>query len=257
MPKLTRRQFLGGLGLAGISGAACAGVSLPLFTDLISPRPATRIAIITDSDSPTAAGGPAIIARADWGALAPNHAASSEFGFYSAQNPAGWRVYDEPLTDSYQTVVLHHSVIEEASDRATLQTIQELHRQDRRWADVGYHYFIGKSGQIYAGRDIRVRGVHVEGHNSGSLGICLFGDYTRQQPAPAQIRACGQLITWLKPMLGLTHLATHRDFNANTLCPGEQLSAYALPLATEAGLLLGTDGYIGPQAACSCGSLHS
>ena len=45
------------------------------------------------------------------------------------------------------------------------------------WADVGYHYLVDKDGTIYEGRNIAIRGAHTQGHNTGSAGVCLLGDF--------------------------------------------------------------------------------
>ena len=52
---------------------------------------------------------------------------------------------------------------------------------ERGWTDIGYHFVIDPAGTIYEGRDIRVRGAHVEGANTGKVGLLLLGDF---QPDP-------------------------------------------------------------------------
>lgn len=241
----TRRQFLllGGASLlASLSGGFLA---LRVWESL---QGGARVVVVTATPSADATpeGRPPIVPREDWGALPPNHQAARESGFYSVFNPAGWRVYPGDLRDSYQTVVIHHSVTYEGDDERTLLAIQNLHREDRRWADVAYHYFVGKTGTIYAGRDVSVRGAHVGGYNTGSLGVCLLGNFMTENPSAAQLDATKQLIRWASASLGLTHLAAHRDFNAGTTqCPGDKLAVHLPSLAAEGNLSLGTAGYIG------------
>ncbi|MFP4321760.1 MAG: peptidoglycan recognition family protein [Anaerolineales bacterium] len=250
-PNIPRRQFLacalGGLSASVVSACGLTGLGgIALWatrrdTGAPSTRPALNLATLPPPENLP------MVRRADWGALAPDHSARFENGFYDAErNPAGWRVYDQPLADVYRTVVIHHSVEEEADDLATLAFIQNLHRGDRGWADVAYHYFIGKAGTLYEGRPLTVRGVHVGGHNTGSAGVCLLGNFMHQQPTPAQLDAARGLVVWLAGFLQLTHLAGHRAFNAGTLCPGDNLVPHLPGLATAAGLALGPDGYDGP-----------
>jgi N-acetyl-anhydromuramyl-L-alanine amidase AmpD len=98
---------------------------------------------------------------------------------------------------------------------------------------------VGRSGAIYEGRALNVRGAHVEGHNTGSVGICLLGDYRWQFPSESQIYATRCLIRWLSFGLNLTYLAGHCDLNDGTVCPGNNLVPYLAALADRAGLMPG------------------
>lgn len=246
---LSRRQMLAGLGgLAALIG--CGGVAggLWLAGRALAERDAAgRVVVVTATPPPTTAPGPVIVARQAWGALPPDHTAWAENGFYGPDNIEGWRIYTEPLPQVYQTVVIHHSVIDEGDDLRTLAEIQRTHRADRGWADVAYHYFVAQSGIIYAGRDLHARGAHVGGYNTGSVGVCLLGDFTRMEPTPAQLSNARDLVVWLARSLALTHLAGHSAFNAETVCPGPNLARYLDDLASAAGLLRGAGGYIAPQ----------
>lgn len=200
---------------------------------------------------------PNMIRRAGWGAEEADHTAENEHGFYSAENPEGWLDYGDYLDGIFTTVVLHHSVIYEGDDVSTMHEIQRLHQEDNGWADVGYHYVIGKQGAVYEGRDIHARGVHVAGYNSGTLGVCLMGNFMEEQPTESQIKSARELIQWLAPVLGLTHLGNHRAFNPTTRCPGDNLVQFASAFATNAGLEVGIDGYVPPDgtesaALCPC-----
>lgn len=149
--------------------------------------------------------------------------------------------------------MIHHSVINAGDDVATMLEVQNAHRIDRGWADVGYHYLIGGAGGVFQGRDVHVRGTHVRAYNTGSLGLCLLGDFTVDSPTPAQIDSARDLIAWLAVQLAPTHLAAHGDFNSDTLCPGDNLRVWLPELAAAGGLIVGTDGYLPPddQAALS------
>ena len=53
-----------------------------------------------------------LIPRADWGARPPNHDAHDEKGFFHPRrNPGGWLVYEEPLAQVLNTLVIHHSAL--------------------------------------------------------------------------------------------------------------------------------------------------
>lgn len=252
--RLTRRQLLLGLGGAGVVAAwTCAGGFALRST--LSPEPEALIRIVTSTpDGRIDRAKPPIVAREDWGARAPDHAARTESGYYSALNPTGWMIYEGELTAAYQTAVIHHSVIVESTEIETLRAIQDLHQNDQGWADVAYHFFVGRSGAIYAGRDWHARGTHVGGYNTGSLGICLLGNFMQQNLTTSQRSSTQALVNWATDRLALTHLAGHRNFNDDTVCPGDNLARYLPQLAAEAGLSIGTEGYIPPseraQSAC-------
>ncbi|NJL94915.1 MAG: N-acetylmuramoyl-L-alanine amidase [Anaerolineae bacterium] len=189
--------------------------SLPTLPDL--PTSATTL------DPAVLIPAPYLIQRAGWNALPLDHTAENENGFFSEANPEGWRTYTEPLAQVYTTAVIHHTVIYEGDDLLTMQEAQRLHQQDRKWADVGYHYLIGKAGAIYEGRSVTVRGVHTAGYNTGTVGVCLMGNFMVDLPTAPQLQALRLVLGWLAQGLQLTHLASHRQFNPETLCPGDNL----------------------------------
>jgi hypothetical protein len=193
-----------------------------------------------------------VVSRAEWGAWAPDHQAVNEPGFYSADNPEGWLIYETELQEIYQTVIIHHAAFYEETDLSTMEAIQQLHRAERGWADVAYHFLVGKTGAIYEGRDWTVRGTHVESYNTGTLGICLLGNFMVEQPTDAQLASTRRLLIWLAYRLQLTHIAANRTFNALTQCPGDNLFRYLPELAAVADLRVGTDGYIPPEALIEC-----
>jgi len=47
----------------------------------------------------------------------------------------------------------------------------------RGWSDVGYHFLIDRNGRVGPGRPLERIGAHVLGHNTGTIGICLFGGH--------------------------------------------------------------------------------
>lgn len=243
--KLTRRQFLGLMGLFGAgTGAVCGGLTAGLLAaSYPEPLPTDSPTLLSPSPVPSVEK-PDMIDRDTWGALSPNINARNERGYYNkSTNPEGWYVYPDALKDSYQTLVIHHSGFYENDGTSTLAEIQRAHRDDRGWADVGYHFMIDKDGTIYEGRDLTVRGVHVEGFNTGSIGVCLMGDFRFEAPSQAQLNATDALNDWLVFRVRPTHLAGHSQFNDWTACPGTFLGNQLSAIASRAGLILGTDGY--------------
>lgn len=140
--------------------------------------------------------------------------------------------------------IIHHS----ASGNNTTNYTEEVrnyylyHTQANGWSDIGYNYLIAPDGTLYAGRDPgageqdNVTGAHFCGKNSGTMGICLIGDYTSREPTTAIIEQLEQLLIWKSYKEGLNPLETsfhsanpdlgviagHRDGCA-TLCPGDNV----------------------------------
>ena len=147
---------------------------------------------------------------------------------------------------SVYNLIVHHSAGSNSSTNYTqiVRDIYIYHTQVNGWSDIGYNFLIAQDGTLYAGRDpnggdqSKVRGAHFCGANSGTLGICLLGNYETTTPTSASLSTLEELLTYevitqdLDPLgfhehsLGLLHtISGHRD-GCSTLCPGE--NTYAL-----------------------------
>jgi hypothetical protein len=249
---IRRRDFLGLAGLGALAGSlSCVGGLTGYLAWQYAARPRRQ----TSARAPVTPARPAynkvierppIVSRADWNARPIDHQAANEFGFYSLDNPEGWREYEGDLRDIYRTVVVHHAALYEGTDLATMQGIQNSHMDKHHWADIGYHFGVGLTGVVYEGRALNTRGTHVEHFNTGSVGVVFLGNFEEQQPILEQIDAGRRLIDWLALRLELSHLAGHADFNEFTKCPGAGMLPYLAMFAASAGLILGTGGYQPP-----------
>jgi hypothetical protein len=180
--------------------------------------------------------------RADWQAAAVRKVSRVEFGDFDARlNPNGWRVYEEPLTQVLRSIVIHHSALPLTDGP---REIQQLHFDGQGLADIAYHFLIDARGILYEGRDITVRGAHVGGHNTGSVGVCLLGNFENADPTQVQRDMLDSLVIALRDAFGITHLAGHRDFQPGaTVCPGERFAPILPALAATHGLVFGVGGY--------------
>ena len=48
--------------------------------------------------------------------------------------------------------------------------IQNFHLDDRKWADIGYHFLVGENGKVYEGRGWDRQGAHAPGFNNDAYG---------------------------------------------------------------------------------------
>jgi hypothetical protein len=185
-----------------------------------------------------------IVPRAGWGAAEPRIEDSAEGVYNPVTNPEGWMVYDEPLEEVLTTIVVHHSALP-TSDGP--REIQQLHFEARNYADIAYHFVIDTGGWIYEGRSLNVRGSHTGGHNTGTVGIVLLGNFQEIEPTDAQIETLRSLSTCLIDRYGITHIGGHRDFQPGvTECPGEKLAVLLPEVAADLGVQYGIEGYNGP-----------
>ena len=234
--RFSRREFL--LLATAVGGFGAAVVVLERLRSLLSMPSPTPLSL---TPQPV----PQIVSRSEWGALPPNHDAVNEYGHAETPLESAWYVYNRPLDEIYNTVVIHHSATLLGANE-TMPSLQRLHLEINQWADVAYHYAIDKNGVIYEGRDIHVRGASVAGHNTGIIGVVVMGDFERDQPLDLQITVLQSLVNWLAGIYSLSHLAAHAEFNPESICPGEHFVPYLDQLAQNAGLARGTEGYVAP-----------
>ena len=110
--------------------------------------------------------------------------------------------------------------------------IRRWHVHGRGWRDIGYHWVIDRDGAIAPGRPETEIGAHVEGHNRGTIGICLLGGYGSKADDPfgrnftaAQDRAVQQLIREIRRRTAIRSITGHND-HAPKACPGFRVAEW-------------------------------
>jgi len=63
-----------------------------------------------------------------------------------------------------------------ATTAARVEEVRRWHLA-RGWKNIGYHYLIDRDGTVQAGRPVEQVGAHVQGKNTGTIGISLFGGH--------------------------------------------------------------------------------
>ena len=125
-----------------------------------------------------------------------------------------------------------------------------MHIDARGFADVAYHFLIDAEGRIYEGRELNVRGAHVQGFNTGSVGIVLLGNFNEEQPSEAQLSSLRGLVDYLRYTYEIRYLAGHKDYPDQspdgTECPGDNLYPLLPEIAHSLGMKYGIEGYVGP-----------
>jgi N-acetylmuramoyl-L-alanine amidase len=212
----------------------------------VNNRAATRQAIITRLKQK----GYTLLERSSWGAKPPD---------LSRIQPSHW---------DFRDVVIHHAgrsyqcAVNQNGAIAQMQKAQTYDMQERpdAFADFAYHYAVSCPGELIEGRDIRYTGSHVEGDNTGKLGIVLLENlaeageawaneyrskspwgifkglpdilrdrYTKDHATPtqAQLDALSALIATLMEFFNITALGGHREYQLlspngeGRACPGK------------------------------------
>jgi N-acetylmuramoyl-L-alanine amidase-like protein len=139
------------------------------------------------------------------------------------------------LRERWRFIIVHNSGTRQGNARI----FDYYHRHVRRMPNgLAYHFVIGNGtssgdGEIEIGnrwtRQINGGHVHSDYLNNISLGICLVGDFNRDQPTKAQLGACEELIRYLRARCGKVDrkdipVRPHREMNPPrwaTDCPGD------------------------------------
>ena len=131
-----------------------------------------------------------------------------------------WKSYDNRKLEEIDMVVIHHSATESGSPEA----YAHYHVHQNGWPGIGYHYVIGKDGEIVQTNRLSTVSYHTSGQNTRSIGICLTGNYDTQSPPEAQLDACVRLIKYLEKRLGQKlDISGHNQFSSKS-CPGSKVS---------------------------------
>jgi hypothetical protein len=113
--------------------------------------------------------------------------------------------------------------------RQYLRNLQNWSRGTKHWLDIPYHYIIDLDGNIFEGRKIDYAGdTNTEYDPTGHALIEVVGNFEEVEPNQQQLDAVVRLMAMLANKYGVTldHIASHRDFSAQTVCPGAKLYRY-------------------------------
>jgi len=124
------------------------------------------------------------------------------------------------------SIVLHHT-----GRTDTASAIDSDHLDGRSFNGIGYHFLIGRNGNLYEGRPLDYVGTHTAGHNTGYIGIALSGDFQprfvngwlfAQSPTDEQLETLRELVGLLQGHYGIStnSILRHSDLNDNSVCPG-------------------------------------
>lgn len=137
-------------------------------------------------------------------------------------------VNELPTNGTYNTrpisnitdIVIHHSA---ADPKFGPRDFAEWHTQENGWPAIGYHYVIMADGAIYQTNYHDTNSYQTGGHNSYTLGICLAGNFEKDEVPKKQLDALIWLIKRLKRQLpNINEIHPHGHYKG-TSCPGRNM----------------------------------
>ena len=121
-------------------------------------------------------------------------------------------------------VIVHHSATDR--DTTTFEAIDRGH-QNRGYPKsslgyyCGYDYFIESDGKVTQARRELEPDFHTSAYQGLSIGICLAGNFTFQQPSEEQLKSLKELLETMKLRYN-GKVSVHKDYY-NTECCGKNL----------------------------------
>ena len=104
-----------------------------------------------------------------------------------------------------------------------VEALRSAHK-DRGFADIGYHFYITRDGEIHRGRPLEKVGAHCRNHNTHSIGICYEGGLD-MAGRPKDTRTLAQrasllgLLRELRKRFPKALIVGHHDLNPMNECP--------------------------------------
>ena len=113
-----------------------------------------------------------------------------------------------------------------------LNSVLQAHLQ-LRYGDIGYHFAVDYTGQVWECRPLAYEGAHVSGENEANVGVVLLGNFEKQRSSMDQLLAMRQLVALVQQRFRIPARRTygHRDLG-QTLCPGRYLYPHVVQIRT-------------------------
>jgi len=119
------------------------------------------------------------------------------------------RNYSKRDIKKIDSIAVHHSATFEGSSEA----FANYHINHNGWPGIGYTYVIYKDGQIDWCYDWNIKTAHVGNSNRTSLGICLIGNFTKEEPTEQQLQSASNLCMILIDKIeSIKEIKSHQSF---------------------------------------------
>jgi hypothetical protein len=104
------------------------------------------------------------------------------------------------------------------------EAIKKYHIEKNKWDDIGYHFVIEEvNGKVVVreGRKLNEIGAHIKGYNDKYIGVCVVGDYDKEQLPQNKLDALIELIKKIREDQGDLPLVYHNEKTKKKTCPGK------------------------------------
>lgn len=148
-------------------------------------------------------------------------------------------------------IVCHHSAVSRDVNPKQFKAIDNYHKglwhaRSSLGFYGGYHYLIEPDGEVKQYRKENEQGIHAKGWNDKSIGVCLSGNFQKEEPTEAQLKALFKLLDKIISRHGMTEedVFGHKEKTIFTHCPGKYFLPHIRdyreqePLASKAELAI-------------------
>lgn len=129
------------------------------------------------------------------------------------------RSYKLRSRSDIKDIMIHHS----GSTRLTVADLYKLHTDTlHKWATIGYHFYITKTGNIYQVNDILTVVNGCQDRNTRVIHICFEGDYQKDIILDYHKKCLDFIVKWLLDKKYSLNITWHAQYK-NTYCPGKNM----------------------------------
>ncbi len=119
------------------------------------------------------------------------------------------RKYSKRNVNKITAIAIHHSLTLQGSAEA----FARYHVSHNGWPGIGYHYVINKNGLVDFCNDIELKTAHVGNSNRITIGICLVGDFRKEDPTEEQLQSAADLcMILIDKYESIEKIKSHSDF---------------------------------------------
>ena len=128
--------------------------------------------------------------------------------------------------------IVVHSSFTKADQDIGKEELDRKHR-DLGMFEIGYHAIIRRDGIIEYGRPFNRGGIHTEGHDQHSIGICMIGGMSDKDKPQDNFTACQfKNLKWLLNSLRVDYpeaiVVGHNKLNRDTKCPSFSVPSFLM-----------------------------
>lgn len=131
-------------------------------------------------------------------------------------------------------ITVHHSAGSPShTDANVLSQIAGWEKEHvaKGFGRMGYHWVINNIGTVVEGQGTELVGSHTANNNDGNVGICLSGNFDRQQPTEKMLASLAGLMGYITTRYNMdtsspNFVRGHEFYSRGRICPGVNLMSH-------------------------------